>query len=258
MARTVLVREVLSRASALLVDASPQFTRFPETDLVHWLDDAQLALAKYLPVSCSRVESIRLVPGTLQSIETVPEAMRLGDGGDVDGPAHGIQLLSIHCNMGTNGSTPGRAVRTIARDLLDSLNPMWHQDRGTAVKEFMYDPQTPLAFHVSPGVHPTTPVWVRISWCVQPARIPNTGDLYASDGDSDLAIGVHDEYAEDLVNYIVARANMCDSEWANPAKAAAFAGLFLQALNGKAAVLTGHNPNLSRLPFAPEPMGAAK
>ena len=50
---------------------------------------------------------------------------------------------------------------------------------------------------------------------------------------------------------------MKDAEWADGNKATYFANLFLGSLNAKVQVLTGTNPNLKRLPMAPEPIGAA-
>ena len=66
-----------------------------------------------------------------------------------------------------------------------------------------------------------------------------------------------DEYIDDLVNYIVARANMKPVEWADGNKAAYFTSLFTGSLNAKVVAVTGNNPNLTRLPFAPEPVGRA-
>jgi hypothetical protein len=70
-------------------------------------------------------------------------------------------------------------------------------------------------------------------------------------------IQVRDEFIDDLVNYVVARANMKDAEWADANKAQFFQSMFLGSLNAKVAAITGSNPNLKRLPFAPEPIGAA-
>jgi len=60
------------------------------------------------------------------------------------------------------------------------------------------------------------------------------------------------------VNYTCARAFMKDAQFANNGPAAAnYTSLFAGSLNAKVTALTGNNPNLQRLPFAPEPIGAA-
>ena len=83
------------------------------------------------------------------------------------------------------------------------------------------------------------------------------GELYLVSGSSAQKLCIADEHSDDLVNYIVARANMKDTEWSDGNKAMAFAKLFTDSINGLVTARTGSNPNLKRLPFAPEPMGAA-
>jgi len=263
MAATALVREVLRRVSVLLQDSVPQFNRWSETELVDWLGDAEMAITKFLPAACSRIDAIKLKPGTLQSIEEIAPADCIqADGTLPVATLRGVQLLRAWCNMGADGQTPGAAIRVIDGDSLDTLDPSWHTVKKTVVRSYFYDPATPLHFHVTPGAHATTPVWARIAWIAQPAKIPNTGTpeapLYAADGASTLRISLADQYVDDLVNYVVARANMKDTQWADGNKAAAFTNLFTGSLNAKVASLTGSSPNLTRLPFAPDPVGVAK
>ena len=49
----MLVREVLRRVCTLLTDVSPQFVRWSEGELVDWVNDGQLAIARYLPTAAS-------------------------------------------------------------------------------------------------------------------------------------------------------------------------------------------------------------
>lgn len=264
MAATITVREALRRVSNLLNDMSPQFQRFPEALLVDWLNDAHLAVAKYLPASCSRVDAVKLKPGTRQSIESIAAAdCKPGDGSTPTAPVLGTQLLDVICNMGADGLTAGKSVRVVDREILDVTDPLWHARTSTAgISSFMHDPRTPMYFLVTPGVPASGSYWAMVALTAQPARIPNTGapgsELYAATGGNSLAIGLRDEFIDDIVNYTVARANMADLEWADGNKASNFIGLFLNSINSKVAAITGNNPNLSRLPFAPEPIGAAK
>lgn len=256
-----LVREVLWRASTLLMDAAPQFTRFSEADLVRWLNDAQAAVAKFIVQACSRVDSVKLVAGTKQSIASVAPA-------DVKpatlaAPLLGTSLLDVVRNMGADGATPGRAVRLAEREALDAADPLWHTRTAAAVRTYSYDPATPGVFYVSPGVPTGTAVWLEIAWTTQPIAITAGGakgsERYvpAGAGASDT-ITIGDEYVDDLVNYIVARANMAPVEWADGAKAIAFTQLFTGSINARGLALTGTNPNLKALPFAPDPIGRAK
>lgn len=261
MASTVLVKDVLWRAAALLQDTVPQFQRQPEHELVDWLNDAQVAITKFLPAACSRVDAVKLKVGTRQSIEAIAAAdCKPGDGSTPAVPVYGTQLLDVIRNMGADGLTAGKAIRGTDRGILDSQSPNWHSVTGALVSSFMYDPRTPRYFYVTPGV--TGTVWVELAYTAQPIKIPNTGtvgsELYLYPGSNTTTISIADEHVDDLTNYVVARANMRETEWSDANKATVFSQMFLGSLNAKVAALTGNNPNLQQLPFAPEPLGRAK
>lgn len=263
MAGSILVRDAIARISNLLQDASPQFTRWSEREIVDWLNDAQLAISKFLPSSASRVDSIKLRQGTLQSIEVIAAADCLpGDGSAPPPTIRGLQVLDVLCNMGAAGTTPGRAIRLVSdgREALDTQIPDWHASTGSTVLNFFFDLKTPRHFHVYPGV--TGSVWARVSYAAQPQIIVSDADAgferYASDGFDDTTLSVGDEHLDDLVNYACARARMKNSQFgSNSADAQAFTTMFLNSLNGLVFARTGNNPNLKRLPFAPEPVGRA-
>jgi hypothetical protein len=251
MASTILVKDLVWRIAVLLQDTAPQFQRWPERELIHWLNDAQRAIAKYLPMSNSRVDAVKLAAGTRQSIDTIPQANIVpGDGVALSGPVYGVQLLNPRRNMGANGSTPGRAVRMVERDTLDSQDPDWHTRTGSAVSSVIYDPQTPKFFYVTPGV--TGDVWLEIAYAAKPLVIPNTAaqgsEAYLVTGDSTVTIGLDDEYADDLVDYVVARANMKDFKHADPVKHKMHKDAFIASLNAKVAAVTGNSPNITTLP----------
>ena len=260
---TVLMRDVLWRASTLLQDVTPQFRRNSEHDMVDCANDAQDAICIFLPSANTRVDAIKLVPGTLQSIASIPAAScKPGDGSTPALPIVGTLLIDPVCNMGADGLTPGRAIRVVNGKTLDAQTRDWHASSGTVVNGIVYDPATPRNFMVTPGVHATTPVWARLAYAAQPLKIPNTGtagaELYSYAGSSMQTITIADEHLMDIVNYIVARMCMKPSEWADAAKAAAFAAMFTGSLNAKVKSQTGNNPNLQFLPFAPGNPGTAK
>ena len=262
MAGTAKVRDVLWRASVLLGDEKPQqFIRYPENELVNWLTDAQLAITKYLPAACSRIDVLRLKPGSRQSIEVIPVTdSKPGDGSTPSAPIYGIEVLDVIRNMGTDGVTPGPAISdAVDRRMLDTQDRNWHSRTGNRVSDVVQDPRTRTYFYV----HPSVPNgWVEVAYTARPAVIPNTGTrdapLYAYSGNNAAAISLGDEWVDDLVNYICARAKMKQAEVNGDASGAAmFANLFLGSLNAAVTALTGNNPNLKRLPLAPNPVGAA-
>ncbi len=265
MAGTILVKDAIWRISSLLQDVSPQFTRWPEKEIVNWLNDAHLAITKFLPAACSRIDAIKLSPGTRQSIETIQAAnCKPGDGSVPAASILGTQVLDVIRNMGADGATPGNSIRlfTDGREVMDTQSPNWHTVTGKSVAGYMYDPRMPRYFYVTPGVPASLVMWAEVAYTAQPIAIPNTGtvgaELYLIDGSSTTKIGVADEHIDDLVNYTCARAFMKDAQFASNGPAAAnYTSLFAGSLNAKVTALTGNNPNLQRLPFAPEPIGAA-
>lgn len=266
MAGTITVKEVVRRISALMQDNNPQFARMTEVEIIDFLNDAQRAVFKFLPAACSRIDAVRLVPGTLQSIENIPAAnCKPGDGSTPIAPVVGSLFMDALCNMGSTGLVPGRAIRamTEGREFMDAFAPDWHGEVATVVKEYTFDPRMPRHFHVTPGVHATTPVWVRLAYVAEPLQIPNTGtpgsELYLASGSNTTAISVHDEHIDDLVNYTCARLLMKNAQYAASTgmSVEAFGALFTGSINAKAVAIMGYNPNLRHLPFSATPIGSA-
>lgn len=259
---TAFVKDVLYRASVLMQDRVPQFTQSPEAEMVSWLNDGQVAIAKFLPSSCSRIDAIHLKPGTLQSIQTIAPADIIPSIGSVPtAPITGVTLNKVTRNMGAAGTTPGRVIRISPGDLLDSQSPDWHTAAWNGrVELFVFDPRTPKHFYVYPPV-PSSRWWVEASFLAEPERIPVPGpgvSLYGAESASTVTISVDDKHVDDLVNYICARCYLKDNEYAgNAAKAVEYGNLFINSLNAQAVALTGVNPNLSTLPLAATPAAQA-
>lgn len=251
MAASILVRDVLYRFSSQLNDLSPQFTRWTQREALTWLNDAQKAIAKYLPWSSSRLDAIKLKPGTKQSIETIAAAdIKPGDGSDPS-VVLGHFLQKVVRNMGADGTKPGRAIQITDAESLDAFLPDWHSSTGAAVQQYVFDPRTPKNFYVYPGVPATGSVWVEVSYLCSPKEIKATSDTqFAADGTDNTTISVDDKHIDEILNYMLARAFLKDSESAaNAALGTAYAQLFNGSINAQAAALTGVNPNLQSLPF---------
>lgn len=249
MASYTLVRDVLHRVSVQLQDTSPQFQRWTSRELVEWLNDAQRAIAKYIPPACARLDAVKLKPGTMQSIERIAASDLIpGDGSTVTGEILGTAVVKVYGNLGANGTTPGRAVRLVDEEALNGSDPMWQASAGTPVTQYLFDPRMPRHFQVVPGV-PTGGWWVRMAYLADPAEIPVAGS-YAWDGSDTTKISVSDRFVDDLVNYVLARAWAKDAEYAsNVAASAAAAQQFVASINAQAAAITGVSPNLQGLPF---------
>lgn len=251
MASSILVKDALFRVSSQLHDISPQFTRWPQRELVHWMNDGQKAIAKYLPSSCARVDSVKLKAGTKQSIEVVASTDVIPGDGTPAAQVFGHYLQAVLRNMGSNGSTAGHAIRLVDREILDVNSPDWHTKSASSVTQYTFDPRHPKVFYVNPGV--TGTVWVEISYLANPVEIPNVGtEDYGLASEDDTRISIDDKYIDDLTHYILACAYMKDAEFAGNANlAAAHTQMFTGSINAQVAALTGVNPNLQSLPINP-------
>lgn len=262
MSSTITVRELLYRVSTSLLDLQPQFQRWKEAELVGWINEAQLSIAKYLPPTCSRVDAIKLVAGTRQYIGSLPSSRVITGDGATIANISGNAVMHIGRNMGANGSTPGRAIRIVDRDALDYLEPEWHSAAATTpVRQYTFDPRTPKYFYVSPPV-PASGWWVEVAYLADPPAIPNPGTgVYAWEGGSNTTqtLTIDDKNADDVYNYVMARAQLKDAEASgNSAMAQQFVQLFVNSINAQAAALTGVNPNLQSLPLNPTIPAAAR
>lgn len=251
MPSTILVKDFLFRVSTQLLDLSPQFERWGEVELVDALNDGQRVIAKLLPHTCSRVDAMKLAPGTRQSIALVRAANIIPGDGSAAVDTYGQMLLGVHRNLGTDGATPGNTLRIVDRDVLDATQPDWHTKSG-APREYTYDPRTPKVFYVSPGVPAAGNTWVEVSFVADPAPVPNTGGLFAKSGNSTIKLSIDDRNVDDLFYYVMARANLKEAEYGGNANlAASYTQMFINSMNGQVAAVTGVNPNLKNLPMNP-------
>lgn len=259
---TITVREVFYRVSVLLQDIAPtQFVRWSERELIGYYNDGLRALAKFLPHACSRLDAVQLAPGSRQSLAMLAAAkVKPGDGSVQNGPVRGVALLDIVRNLGSDGLTPGAPVRVVPREMLDNTAPGWHAATGAAVEHFTYDPRLPMYFYVSPAVPVATPVWVELAYVAAPEELVWTGvSRFAADSADSTLFALADLYVDDMVHYMTARAYLKDAEIAgNGALAQLYTQLFTSSLNAQVQSLTGQNPNLSFLPFAPQAPGTAR
>lgn len=253
MATTALVKNLLWRVSVLTGDTAPQFQRFPEAELVMWLVDGQNAIAKYLPSASARTDAIKLTPGTKQSIDTVAAADCVpGDGINLSAPLYGISVLALVRNMGPNGTTIGKAINATSRDELDNIDEDWHTKTGTIVADTIYDERIPTTFYVSPGVPSSPAVYVEIQWVTLPKAIPAGGapgaEVYAFSGSSTQTITISDKFLDDLLCYMLARAQLKDAKFADASKTTLYTQMFVNSINAQVKALTGSSPNLQHLP----------
>lgn len=251
MASTVLVKDVLWRVSILLGDTLPQFKRWSERELVHWLNDARIAITKALPLANVRVDAIKLPNDSYHSIETIAAADCIpGDGSTPTVPIYGTQFLRATRNMGLDGLERGKAIRMVDREDMDAAEPDWSMRVGANVTSCIFDPLQPLRF----GTYPSTKglAWIEIAYCAVPIPITNTAaagsEAYLNSGSSTVTLGIADQYVEECVDYVLSRAHQSDVLHAEPVKAIYHEQRFINSLKSKLAASGGTDPNLSIQP----------
>jgi len=188
MAGTISVSELLWRARQILNDSGA--TRWQDSELVDWLNDAHRAVVVRLPNANAQVADLVLTAGVEQTL-----------------PAGGLRLLDVFANAN------GYPVRMIERNALDELVPTWRSaNTGAAAEMVAYDPNLPKVFWVYPI--PQDGDTLTVSYSAIPTRIAYTPPAQpgGAPGYSPGVIQLDDEYEEALLDYLLYRAFNKESE----------------------------------------------
>lgn len=215
---TITARLVIEKAQIILQDVTG--VRWPaEDEMLGWLNDGQREIVGLKPNLYVKNLSFRLAPGTKQAM-----------------PADGIQLIDVVRNMGVDGSTPGRAIRIVMREILDAQVPNWHVATPSVdVKHYTYSPLDPKHFYVYPPQPPAQTGYAEIVYNASP---PNVA--------FNAPIAVDDTYQNVLIDYMLYRAYSKDTEYAaDQNRAATHRNTYLSALLGVANSEATANPNAS-------------
>lgn len=213
---TILANTIINKAQVVLHDVAG--VRWPDSELLDYLNEGQRAILTYKSNAYVRTRSVPLVAGTLQSL-----------------PADGVQLFDIVRNMGANGATPGRAVRLVKREMLDSRAPNWHSATPSSeTQHFMYAEASPRQFLVYPPQPSVAPGWVEMIYGAMPPDVA-----------LNAPIAVDDIYEMPLLDFVLYRAWMKDSEFgADGTRSASHMQAFVTAITGKARNEAGASPNV--------------
>jgi len=212
---TITAQSVVDKVQVILQDTTG--VRWPDSELLDWLNDGQREIVLYKPNAFIKNLAVRMAAGTKQSL-----------------PADGVQLIDVVRNMGTNGTTPGRAVRITMREVLDSQLPDWHSETpSSVVKHYVYSLLDPKNFYVYPPQPAAGQGYLEIVYGASPTDTTLAGP-----------ITLDDIYQNVLVDYILYRAYSKDTEYAaDQNRAATHQNAYIAALTGKAKVEVGANPN---------------
>lgn len=158
---TILASAIITQIHELAGD--PDAITWTDPQALVWINEGQRAIATFRPDASTETLSVKLIPGTLQTIT-------------------GRRLMSVHHNQGADGSTPGNAIRLVERGVLDELDPGWHAAAAaTIIDEYIYDSREPKTFWVNPPVSTTTNVYIKLTQAIDPADIASTGTAITLD-----------------------------------------------------------------------------
>ena len=181
-------KEIMERAALTLQD--PDYTRWTKPEMLEWLSEAQIAIAR-TPGAYSKVKTLALVEGTHQKI-----------------PEDGWSLITVTRNFDADG-VPLTPVRLVTRSLLDAVVPQWHMETPSQlVQNYVYDDRFPKEFFVYPpndGYGFVEAVYMGI-----PARIT----------EETQPLELDDTFVPALVSYVLYRAFSKESDYSSGAQSA--------------------------------------
>ena len=216
----ITAQSIVHRVVDILQDTTS--VRWPVSELVRYLNDGQREVVLYRPDATIKSATVTCVAGAKQSL-----------------PSDGAKLIDVIRNSASGGTS--KAVRLVAREVLDAQIPNWYGLSGELdVVHFTYDARDPKTFFVYPPALTTTRVEITYSAFPSDVTEPADGSTYDDvAGNMDLP----DIYGNVVTDYILYRAYSKDSEYAgNAQRAQAHYGAFANALNIEVQGTTGVAP----------------
>lgn len=201
---TTAARDIIKDAQIALFD--PDGTRWPATELVPYLDLAQLKVVEARPDQYTEIREVTLSPGFRH---TLPE--------DV------YALLDI-----PNNAT-GAFKRVTKTDMaqMDVIIPGWRKRSGTQeIAHFMHNLNEPRRYYTYPPAAQGAKVELLVA--LYPPKLPTaTGPTWNS-VTGNIVLG--DKWRDSLYNFVMFKAYLKDVEHGgNATLAAAYKDLFIQA-----------------------------
>jgi hypothetical protein len=216
----ITAASIVHRVVDILQDTTS--VRWPIPELVRYLNDGQREVVLYRPDATIKDATVACAAGAKQSL-----------------PSDGAKLIDVIRNSASSGTS--KAVRMVAREVLDAQIPNWYGLTGELdVVHFTYDPRDPKTFFVYPPALTTSRVDITYSAFPTNVAEPADGSVYSDvSGNMDLP----DIYGNVVTDYILYRAYSKDSEYAgNAQRAQAHYGAFANALNIEVQGTTGVAP----------------
>lgn len=216
---TILASTIINKARLQLIDTGAQ-PRWSDAEMLGYISDGQRTMVAMSP----SINAVRLIS-------------QLAAGAKQSLPSDAHMLIDITRNFGMDGVSPGRAVRIIERDLIDSFQPTWTAAPPTAtVQNYIYDPEVPTDYYVYP---PSTGNGkVELVYAQVPVEVSALTDPIAFQG----------IYQTAVFYYVMFRAHSKDNDFGSATQAASYMSLFTNFVSGGRAADLEESPNQELAP----------
>jgi hypothetical protein len=151
-------------AQEIITEVSEQLN---DLDHITW---TEAMLRGYINSAQKMITSIR------PDASSITTTMQLGAGTKQALPTAALRLLEVIRNMGTDGNTAGRVVRSTDHETLKMFDADWHTATPVVeVKNFSYNEKTPDIFYVDPPSDGTN--HIELAYSIVPAVITANPDV---------------------------------------------------------------------------------
>lgn len=184
---TLTAQQVIDIARYSLFDPAKSY--WTDVELLAYLNEGQRQAVELRADIFPQVRTVQLAAGVKQSLTTLP-----------DGTPHAHELFTIIRNMGTDGATPGPAIRQFKTDTWNREDAEWttnaaDADTADPVTDFFYDTRFRDVFYVFPAQPANARQHVEIAY----GAVPDSVELAD-------AIELEDTYAPALRFYVLSMA----------------------------------------------------
>lgn len=230
---TTKVIDIVQRTEAILNDVGG--VRWPRTEIQNWINDAYREILLYRPDANSQTAVATLAPGARQ---------KLYDPASINIPG-AISVLDVIRNAAATSGK--RAIHIVERRILDTQIPGWASGSPSVdVVHWMFDIRTPKEFLVYPPAAAGAQVELAYS-SVPAAHALSEAQLDPLGADA-TTINIDDIYVNAMVDYVMYRALLKDSEVSvNAARAAGHLGAFNASLGVKTTVDVAVAPSSNQI-----------
>jgi len=224
---TLTGTNIIDRARLTLQDSSG--VRWTDAELLIYINDAQREIVNIKPEATATHTNVLLAAGTEQTL-----------------PSGGLRLIKVTRNMSGSAAdaTGAKSIRIVEEDLLNSIEPDWHDPtvtgasaHGSVIKNYLFDPDDPKKFYVYPGVKSGSSAYVELVYSKLPTDLSGVSST----------IDIEDTYGNAILNFVLYRSYLKDSEYAgNAQRAGTHYQLFTATLGAGSSAEVFLDPNTDR------------